>query len=394
MSKQPNYVFDDELYHHGILGQRWGHRRFQNEDGSWTPEGRERYSEGDKSRQAVKPKIDSRAKIRSSFEEKKYKLYMKSKEQKLKDKIAANEERNRVREQAKTTRLANKEQAKIDRKEAIRNGIELGKTKSMSNDDLQTAINRLKLEAEYNKSYAIASKPNSALARADRFFEGPTGQVVKAVAVATLPKMAEQATSKILESKLKYVNKLDREKQQADIAKQIADTNKVDAETRDKIQSTINATRESQNKIRLENEKADQDKISADREFEQQQIRDKNEYNLNKFDRLHNAAVEKADLKLKQQKQEAEQSRLNEKQKHDIEMDTKSKLGFRDQQNWFHKGTIQLDSEERSRKLDKEKWAIDRVNAIDDDMRDMVKEGKLSPETFAKTVTSTPNFLR
>lgn len=34
-----------ELYiqHHGIKGQRWGFRRFQNEDGSLTPEGRRRY---------------------------------------------------------------------------------------------------------------------------------------------------------------------------------------------------------------------------------------------------------------------------------------------------------------------------------------------------------------
>jgi hypothetical protein len=32
-----------ELYHHGILGQKWGIRRFQNPDGSLTPEGRERY---------------------------------------------------------------------------------------------------------------------------------------------------------------------------------------------------------------------------------------------------------------------------------------------------------------------------------------------------------------
>ena len=33
----------NELYHHGILGQKWGVRRYQNEDGSLTPEGRKRY---------------------------------------------------------------------------------------------------------------------------------------------------------------------------------------------------------------------------------------------------------------------------------------------------------------------------------------------------------------
>ena len=34
-----------ELYHHGIKGQKWGVRRFQNKDGSLTPAGRKRYDD-------------------------------------------------------------------------------------------------------------------------------------------------------------------------------------------------------------------------------------------------------------------------------------------------------------------------------------------------------------
>ena len=31
------------IYHHGVKGQKWGYRKYQNEDGSLTPEGRQRY---------------------------------------------------------------------------------------------------------------------------------------------------------------------------------------------------------------------------------------------------------------------------------------------------------------------------------------------------------------
>lgn len=37
--------YTDELSHHGILGQKWGVRRYQNEDGSLTDAGKKRYSE-------------------------------------------------------------------------------------------------------------------------------------------------------------------------------------------------------------------------------------------------------------------------------------------------------------------------------------------------------------
>ena len=36
------YNYSDELYHHGIKGQRWGIRRFQNKDGSLTNAGKKR----------------------------------------------------------------------------------------------------------------------------------------------------------------------------------------------------------------------------------------------------------------------------------------------------------------------------------------------------------------
>lgn len=41
----PDYIVNnDQLYHHGIKGQKWGVRRYQNPDGSLTPAGKKRIS--------------------------------------------------------------------------------------------------------------------------------------------------------------------------------------------------------------------------------------------------------------------------------------------------------------------------------------------------------------
>ena len=43
MSNYNDYLELHELYHHGIIGQKWGVRRFQNEDGSLTEAGQRKY---------------------------------------------------------------------------------------------------------------------------------------------------------------------------------------------------------------------------------------------------------------------------------------------------------------------------------------------------------------
>ena len=45
---------EDYLAHHGVKGQQWGIRRYQNPDGSLTPEGREKYGESQRGYEARK----------------------------------------------------------------------------------------------------------------------------------------------------------------------------------------------------------------------------------------------------------------------------------------------------------------------------------------------------
>lgn len=53
--------YSPELYHHGILGQKWGIRRFQNSDGTLTEAGRKRYRVDSKGNLVEKTKAERKA---------------------------------------------------------------------------------------------------------------------------------------------------------------------------------------------------------------------------------------------------------------------------------------------------------------------------------------------
>ena len=64
------YYSANELYHHGILGQKWGVRRYQNEDGSLTAAGKSRYSGSDQKVVRDQSNSDGKNKMQSDTKKK------------------------------------------------------------------------------------------------------------------------------------------------------------------------------------------------------------------------------------------------------------------------------------------------------------------------------------
>lgn len=145
----------DELYHHGILGQKWGIRRYQNADGSLTAAGRKRIqkeqtkalisdikskNKEDRKRISAQGKID--AKIAKANAKAQAKIE--------KEEAKANARINKNIEKVKSKSLSKSDKDKTKDKDVDEKDKE-SKTKSikdMTNDEIRAKITRLQLEKQ------------------------------------------------------------------------------------------------------------------------------------------------------------------------------------------------------------------------------------------------------
>lgn len=130
----------DFLIHYGIKGQKWGVRRYQNEDRTLTEEGKKRYNRYDKAIRDIDSVLSSNnPKVKKAFSGKDRASLMA-----YRDKLVAKKE---AREKRKAEKLARKEAKEKNMPESARWRPE--EAKFLDDAELNRRNNRLQREKQY-----------------------------------------------------------------------------------------------------------------------------------------------------------------------------------------------------------------------------------------------------
>lgn len=179
-----------ELYHHGVKGQRWGIRRYQNKDGSLTAYGKKRYAKELAKLEAEKKRVRQQEQTAKKIK-------------KLDDMRKDLDERKKALNPDDTPESAKRQKAPSVPKKR--------KLSELSNEEIQAKIDRMNLENKYKElaQAQIDAVSKKEVSKGQKFTEEVLEKAGKNIATQAAAWAMGTGVNKLIEATIGEKNAVD-----------------------------------------------------------------------------------------------------------------------------------------------------------------------------------------
>lgn len=188
-------MYSNELEHHGILGQKWGVRRFQNADGSLKAAGKAR------AKKSLTEKVNDykTKKVKVKIKKEKSKQRLIAAQEKLKETEKATQTKSFIKKKPSNEVESNNttnDQSSSNKKTNYKSPLH-----SMSDNDLRAANERMRLESEYRQR--VAELYPQQQSNGQKFVTKVVNDVISPVAVNVGKQVANQLIGQMVNKQMK-----------------------------------------------------------------------------------------------------------------------------------------------------------------------------------------------